>query len=192
MTTARRRSSAVSTRRAGRSARGASRSAVPARSRSAPRGRSRSDIRQGNGCRWQTTVPVCAPSQHRRGRSGRVFANGKELVVDRLDNEVRIAQFGPKEARRSWRIPSATPLGEVHSPSRSETRSSSCCASTPRRGTNSRCSCWTTEGWQRILGRCGGLGRDGTACALPSARPPALRSSARPPPASSSIATTWR
>ena len=56
---------------------------------------------------------LSAPSQRRRGRSGRAFANGKELVVERVDNEARIAQFGPRGARRSWRISSATPLGEV-------------------------------------------------------------------------------
>ena len=52
-------------------------------------------------------------AQRERGRAGRVLANGDELVVEREGSEARIAQVAPGGIRRSWRIQSTTPLGEV-------------------------------------------------------------------------------
>ena len=51
--------------------------------------------------------------QHRRGRPGRRLPNGDELVVEREGGEARVAEIGPSGVRRSWRILSDTPLGEV-------------------------------------------------------------------------------
>src|SRR5206468_3356306 len=48
-----------------------------------------------------------------RGRVGRVLASGSELVVEREGAEARIAEVEANTVRRSWRIQSATPLGEV-------------------------------------------------------------------------------
>jgi hypothetical protein len=56
---------------------------------------------------------LSAASQRRRARGGRVLGNGEELVVERVGGEARIAQIGPKGIRRSWRIQSATSLGEM-------------------------------------------------------------------------------
>ena len=60
------------------------------------------------------TVAGGAPAgQRARGRAGRPLADGDELVVQRAGNEVRIAQAGPRGVKRSWRIQSSTPLGEI-------------------------------------------------------------------------------
>jgi len=56
---------------------------------------------------------VAASTQRERGRAGRALGNGDELVVEREGSEARIAQVGPRGVRRSWRIQSSTPLGEV-------------------------------------------------------------------------------
>src|SRR5262249_37590361 len=48
-----------------------------------------------------------------RGRSGRTLANGNELVAEREGGDARIAEVGPNGIRRSWRILSDTPLGEI-------------------------------------------------------------------------------
>jgi hypothetical protein len=53
------------------------------------------------------------PVQRQRGRAGRVLGNGEELVVEREGGEARIAEVGARGVRRSWRIQSATELGEV-------------------------------------------------------------------------------
>jgi hypothetical protein len=53
-------------------------------------------------------------AQARRGRPGRPFADGREVVVERVDSrELRLAELAGDAVVRSWRIISATPLGEV-------------------------------------------------------------------------------
>ena len=48
------------------------------------------------------------------GRPGRPFANGRDVVVERVGaGELRLAELAGNEVRRSWRITSVTPLGEV-------------------------------------------------------------------------------
>jgi len=54
------------------------------------------------------------PAQAIRGRPGRPFANGREVVVERVGaGELRLAELVGNSVVRSWRITSATPLGEV-------------------------------------------------------------------------------
>jgi hypothetical protein len=53
-------------------------------------------------------------AQAARGRPGRPFAHGREVVVDRVgSSELRIAELAGNAVVRSWRITSETPLGEV-------------------------------------------------------------------------------
>jgi hypothetical protein len=48
------------------------------------------------------------------GRPGRPFANGREVLVERVGaGELRLAELAGNEVRRSWRLASVTPLGEV-------------------------------------------------------------------------------
>ena len=48
------------------------------------------------------------------GRPGRRFANGREVVVERIGSgELRLAELAGDSVVRSWRITSETPLGEV-------------------------------------------------------------------------------
>jgi len=48
------------------------------------------------------------------GRPGRPFANGREVLVERVGaGELRLAELAGNEVRRSWRIASVTALGEV-------------------------------------------------------------------------------
>jgi len=48
------------------------------------------------------------------GRPGRAFANGREVLVERVGaGELRLAELVGNDVRRSWRITSVTPLGEV-------------------------------------------------------------------------------
>jgi hypothetical protein len=48
------------------------------------------------------------------GRPGRPFADGREVVVERVGSrELRLAELAGDAVVRSWRIISATPLGEV-------------------------------------------------------------------------------
>jgi hypothetical protein len=56
---------------------------------------------------------VTPESQRRRGRSGRPVVGGDDVVVLRTGDEIRAAIVGPGGVRRSWRITSDTPLGEV-------------------------------------------------------------------------------
>ncbi|MBA3733743.1 MAG: hypothetical protein H0W90_00880 [Actinobacteria bacterium] len=52
--------------------------------------------------------------QAARGRPGRPGAHGREVVVDRVGSaELRVAEVVGNAVLRSWRIKSATPLGEV-------------------------------------------------------------------------------
>ncbi len=48
-----------------------------------------------------------------RGRAGRPLPGGREVVVFRTGNEVRVALTASAGTLRGWRITSATPLGEV-------------------------------------------------------------------------------
>ena len=52
-------------------------------------------------------------SQRRRGRPGRPIPGGDDVVVLRTGDEIRAAIVGSRGVRRSWRITSETPLGEV-------------------------------------------------------------------------------
>jgi hypothetical protein len=53
-------------------------------------------------------------AQAGRGRPGRSFANGRDVVVERVGvGELRLAEVAGDAVVRSWRITSATPLGEV-------------------------------------------------------------------------------
>jgi hypothetical protein len=53
-------------------------------------------------------------AQAGRGRTGRPFANGREVVVERLgEDELRLAELSGDAVVRSWRVTSTTPLGEV-------------------------------------------------------------------------------
>jgi len=53
-------------------------------------------------------------AQAGRGRPGHPFANGREVVVERVGaGELRLAELVGNVVVRSWRITSATPLGEV-------------------------------------------------------------------------------
>jgi hypothetical protein len=53
-------------------------------------------------------------SQAGHGRPGQPFADGREVVVERVGSaELRLAELVGNMVVRSWRITSATPLGEV-------------------------------------------------------------------------------
>jgi hypothetical protein len=53
-------------------------------------------------------------AQADRGRPGRPFGNGREVVVERVGSgELRLAELAGNAVVRSWRVTSATPLGEV-------------------------------------------------------------------------------
>jgi hypothetical protein len=53
-------------------------------------------------------------AQAGHGRPGRPFANGREVMVERIgEGELRLAELVGDAVVRSWRITSATPLGEV-------------------------------------------------------------------------------
>ena len=59
-------------------------------------------------------VALGRSAQAGRGRPGRPFANGREVVVDRVGaGELRVAELEGNAIERSWRITSATALGEV-------------------------------------------------------------------------------
>jgi hypothetical protein len=57
--------------------------------------------------------PIAPEEQRLRGRSGRPFGGGREIVVLRRGNEIRVAVVGRAGVRRSWRIVSETALAEV-------------------------------------------------------------------------------
>jgi hypothetical protein len=66
---------------------------------------------------WMPVVedgkPIAPGPQSRRGRVGRPLPRGGEVVVLRRGNEIRAAIVGDGSVRRSWRITSDTPIGEV-------------------------------------------------------------------------------
>lgn len=51
--------------------------------------------------------------QRRNGRVARALPGGGEVVVLRTGDEIRLALTGSRGTRRSWRLRSETPLGEV-------------------------------------------------------------------------------
>lgn len=57
--------------------------------------------------------PIAPDVQRRRGRSGLPLGGGREIVVLRRDNEIRVAVVSRAGVRRSWRIVSETTLAEV-------------------------------------------------------------------------------
>jgi hypothetical protein len=58
-------------------------------------------------------VPASPTRQLERGRPGRRFAGGLEVVASRDENEIRVAIIADRGVTRSWRVRSATPLAEV-------------------------------------------------------------------------------
>jgi hypothetical protein len=52
-------------------------------------------------------------AQRVTGRSGRPLVGGREVVVFRDGNEIRMALIGPGSFRQTWRVVSETPLAEV-------------------------------------------------------------------------------
>jgi len=67
---------------------------------------------------WQPVAergrPLGRAAQAARGRTGRPFAGGREVVVEhRGGSEVRIAEIAGDAVVRGWRIVGSTPLGEV-------------------------------------------------------------------------------
>jgi hypothetical protein len=60
------------------------------------------------------SLPLSRSAQAHAAQNGRPLANGHELLVDRVGvSELRIAETAGRSILRSWRITSATPLGEV-------------------------------------------------------------------------------
>ena len=57
--------------------------------------------------------PLPPNEQRRRARTGRPLRSGGEAIVFRTGNELRIAVTSGDRVVRSWRLTSATPLGEV-------------------------------------------------------------------------------
>lgn len=58
-------------------------------------------------------VPASADKQLARGRAGRQFGGGREVVVYRHADEVRVAVVAGQNVIRSWRVRSSTALAEV-------------------------------------------------------------------------------
>jgi hypothetical protein len=56
---------------------------------------------------------LSADAQKATGRSGRPIDGGREVVVLRTGDEIRVALVGPGPLRRTWRVTSPTPLAEV-------------------------------------------------------------------------------
>ena len=58
-------------------------------------------------------MPASPREQAIRGRTGRTFRGGVEVIVLRRENEIRIALVTGNVVTRSWWLSSATPLAEV-------------------------------------------------------------------------------
>ncbi len=58
-------------------------------------------------------VAATPVAQRQRGRVGRLLRSGGEVVVQRYEDELRVALLAGRRIARSWRITSATPLAEV-------------------------------------------------------------------------------
>jgi hypothetical protein len=59
------------------------------------------------------TEAAASQGQLRGGHPGRAVSGGREIVAEREGNEARVAITNPAGVLRSWRITSATPLGEI-------------------------------------------------------------------------------
>ena len=74
-------------------------------------------VRQYPAEQWMPVLEGTAPLRKVelavRGRAGRTLADGREVVVLRTANEIRVLLLGPDHVRKSWRVTSGTPLGEV-------------------------------------------------------------------------------
>jgi hypothetical protein len=57
--------------------------------------------------------PLGAPAQKVAGRAGRVLPDGREVLVLRRENEIRVAVVSRAGVSHSWRVTSETPLAEV-------------------------------------------------------------------------------
>ena len=57
--------------------------------------------------------PVSVSGQLSAGETGRPFSDGREIVILRNGDEVRVALVGDTGVRRSWVVQSGTPLAEV-------------------------------------------------------------------------------
>jgi hypothetical protein len=72
------------------------------------------EVQQEPSEQWMPAASLTPAAQASRGHPGRTLASGKELVVFRAGtSEARIAEVSGDRLRRSWRIVSATALGEV-------------------------------------------------------------------------------
>ncbi len=59
-------------------------------------------------------APLTRSAQARGGRPGKPVGDGREVIVERVgEGELRVAEAAGNSPLRSWRITSATPLGEV-------------------------------------------------------------------------------
>jgi hypothetical protein len=59
-------------------------------------------------------TPLSRTAQARAAHNGKPLPNGHELLVDRIGvRELRVAEVAGRALLRSWRVTSATPLGEV-------------------------------------------------------------------------------
>lgn len=58
-------------------------------------------------------VPAAPAQQRERGRPGRRFGGGLEVMAARHGNEIRVAVVAGRAVTRSWRVTSATPLAEI-------------------------------------------------------------------------------
>ena len=72
------------------------------------------EVQQEPSEQWMPAAGLNRAAQAQRGHPGRSLPNGKQLVVFRTgDAEARVAELAGGRIRRSWRITSQTPLGEV-------------------------------------------------------------------------------
>ena len=58
-------------------------------------------------------TPVSPREQLEQGRAGRRFGGGREVVIFRVENEIRVGLVAGGNVTRSWRLSSETPLAEV-------------------------------------------------------------------------------
>lgn len=59
-------------------------------------------------------APLDRATQAKRAKPGRLTAAGRDVIVDRIGaDELRLAEAAGRAVLRSWRVTSATPLGEV-------------------------------------------------------------------------------
>jgi hypothetical protein len=74
-------------------------------------------VRRQQSAQWQAIArdgnPLPASTRAASGRPGRPLKDGRELVVLRTGDEIRVALTGARGRVRSWVIASATSLGEI-------------------------------------------------------------------------------